>query len=255
MTFDRLILSLLHRVGIGVHRVNREQILPLEIPDLDDYLPPEDYSRLFRPWHSPDFLRLLHSGVRENSMLSPQKLYTLKQLLLSTLRLEGDIFEAGTCSGGSARFMLDVTISTRTEKAFWLLDTFTGYQKIDSARDGTHAKIADCRGKSIDEVRSLLTPSPMPVHLIPGLIPQSLSQVKADCFCFAHIDVNLHEPTRDATEFCLERMVPGGIILFDDFNWPATYGARQAIEEIAEKWNHPIISLPESTQAFLIRQP
>jgi hypothetical protein len=255
MSFPRFVKAALYRVGIGIYPVNRRQTLPSKIPDLDCYTGPEDYSRLFRPWRSPDFLQLLRPEVRMNSMLSPQKLYTLRQMLLATLKFDGDIFEAGTCSGGSARLMLDATLAANRPKTFWLLDTFAGYQKIDAARDGAHVRIADCRGNSLNEVRNLLQPSPRPVHLVPGLIPDSLSAVTTEKLCFAHIDVNLHEPTRAATEFCLERMASGGIILFDDYNWPATYGAREAIDEIAAKWNHPVVSLPESTQAFLIRQP
>jgi hypothetical protein len=51
-----------------------------------------------------------------------------------------------------------------------------------------------------------------------------------------HIDVNLnlYEPTLAATEFCLERLVPGGVIVFDDYCWPLTYGARTAIDEACQ---------------------
>jgi hypothetical protein len=103
-------------------------------------------------------------------------------------------------------------------------------------------------------VARLLANPTVEVNLIAGLIPGTLEQVKADVLCFAHIDVNLYEPTLAATEFCLQRVGKGGVILFDDYGWPATYGARQAIDEVCARHHQQVICVPESTQAFLIRK-
>lgn len=254
MSLGRLAKSLLRRAGLGVYRVNRGQIIPPQVSDAHCYAGPEDFSRLYRPWTAPDFSAELGDAVRENTMLSPQKLYTLRQLFRSTCGVAGDVFEAGTCSGGAARLLLDAATSAGISRTFWLLDTFAGYQKIDAARDGAHVQIADCRGKTVAEVADLLATDTQRVRLVPGLIPESLGDVRTDAIAFAHIDVNLHEPTRAATEFCLERMPAGGIIVFDDYNWPATYGARQAIDEVVAAFRQHVVCLPESTQAFLIRQ-
>jgi hypothetical protein len=136
----------------------------------------------------------------------------------------------------------------------WLLDTFEGYQAIDSAKDGTHIKIADCKGKQMEDVSALLENPIVPIELIPGLIPETLGKVRSQQICFAHIDVNLHEPTAASTQFCLDRMPAGGIILFDDYGWPATYGARTAIQEIVQRNHQELVCVPESTQAFLIKR-
>jgi len=66
--------------------------------------------------------------------------------------------------------------------------------------------------------------------------------------------VNLHQPTRAATEFCWDRLVPGGIMVFDDYGWPATFGARTAIDEVCAARGAEVICLPETTQAFLIKR-
>jgi hypothetical protein len=63
----------------------------------------------------------------------------------------------------------------------------------------------------------------------------------------------LYEPTLTASDFVLQRLTNGGIILFDDYCWPATYGARRAIEELCAGNRQEVICVPESTQAFLIK--
>jgi hypothetical protein len=44
------------------------------------------------------------------------------------------------------------------------------------------------------------------------------------------------------------------MIVFDDYNWPACYAARQAIDVACREFKQELISLPESTQAVLFRQ-
>lgn len=150
--------------------------------------------------------------------------------------------------------MLDCLRACKAPKSMWLLDTFSGYANIDSQKDGQHVKPNQCQGDTRKQVAALLANDTIPVNLIEGIIPGTLKEVKADTLCFAHIDVNLYEATLAATEFCLERLSSGGMMVFDDYSWPATYGARQAIDEACRKRHLNVICLPESTQAFLIKK-
>lgn len=245
--------GLLKPAGIELVRLPRRQMMPAELPDPALYTGPEDYHRLFRPWRGAEFDRWFTPAVTDNTMLSRQKLYFLLRMVQQTLGVPGDIFEAGAGSGGSGRLMLEVLRSHRSAKALWLLDTFEGYQKVDPAKDGAHMQVNDCKCRSFEDVTRLLANDTNAVHLVKGLIPGTLAQVTAPAISFAHIDVNLHEPTKAALEFALGRLSRGGVIVFDDFNWPATYGARQAIEEVCARHRLPVISLPESTQAFVVK--
>jgi hypothetical protein len=251
----RLLQIPLGRLGYRLASFNRLQIVPEIISDPELYVGPEDYSRLFRPWLGEEFSRLVGPQITNNSGLSRQKLYLLLHLCLQTLALDGDIFEAGVGSGGSGRLILECLQRQKVQKTLWLLDTFEGYQKIDRGKDGAHVQINQCKCNSYDEVERLLANDSVPVKLIKGLIPATLAEVKADRICFAHIDVNLYEPTLAATAFCLQRLVPGGIIVFDDYCWPATYSARKAIDEACAAVGQTVICVPESTQAFLLRSP
>jgi len=253
-TISRFIDAALERAGYRLHRINRGQILPASLPDPEFYCRPEDYSRLYRPWLSRDYDRVFVPEVVRNTMLSRQKLYLLLKLLRQTRTLPGDILEAGVGSGGSAKLMLNFLVEIGSPKQMWLLDTFEGYQKIDPAKDGRHLKLNECRCETNEYVERLLANEVIHVNIIKGMIPDTLEQVKTNRISFAHIDVNLHEPTFAATDFCLARMAKGGVIVFDDYNWPATYGARQAIDEVCSGRREEVICVPESTQAFLIKQ-
>jgi O-methyltransferase len=186
-------------------------------------------------------------------MLPPLKLYILQSLLKQTRSLDGAVLEAGVWNGGSALLMAGYLDSIGSTKHLWLLDTFEGYDIVDDVKDGALAQRGLMRGKSVDEVKAAFSKTRTTVHIVKGAIPETLCNVHVSEISFAHIDVNLYEPTRRATEFCLERMPRGGIIVFDDYGWPATYGARQAIDEVCAAFGQETISIPESSQAFLIR--
>jgi SAM-dependent methyltransferase len=247
----RFVNRLLAPAGCLLVRPPRSQVLPPDLPDADLYTGPEDYARLFRPWRSKEWDAALRPEILANTLLSRQKLYFLHEMLRFALPAEGDIFEAGAGSGGSTRLMLDLLKAERSQRIIWSLDTFSGYEKIDPARDGTHLRLHDCRCASFEDVQRLV--GDPQVRLIRGLIPATLAEVKADRIAFAHIDVNLSEPTADSTEFALSRLSPGGVIVFDDYAWPATFGARRAIDDVCRRYNVRPVVLPESTQAFLIR--
>lgn len=239
--------------GYVICRLPESQAFSELIADRDQYQIPGDFHRYYRPWEAPEFRRSLAPEAIASTMLPMLKIYFLLCLLKQTRWLEGAVLEAGVWNGGSARIIADHLDLAGGHKDLWLLDTFKGYDAIDGQRDGVLAKQGLMRGKSIDEVKALFARTRTRVHFVEGSIPQSLRDVNSAEISFAHIDVNLYEPTRHATEFCLERMPRGGIIIFDDYNWPATYGARQAIDEACARFGQEAVSVPESSQAFLIR--
>lgn len=250
--FERAINRFLSPSGRRVFSGPKAQVIPSGIPDPELYRVPEDFNRLYQPWWNPANKSLLRPEVTANTLLNPQKLYMLRQLARSSLAVPGDIFEAGAGSGGSTRVILDVLQAAGSTKRIWSLDTFEGYQKIDPSKDGNHLQIAGCRCASFEDVTRLLATPNHQVTLIPGLIPGTLSQVKSEVISFAHIDVNLHEPTLAATEFVLQRLSPWGIVVFDDYAWPATYGARTAIDQACSARGLEVTVVPHTTQAFLI---
>src|SRR5258708_5412354 len=98
----------LEKQGYLLSRMDPHQVIPAHAKDLDLYARPEDFSRLYKTWRSPEFERLLTPDVVQNTMLSRMKLYYLVKFLRQTLDVPGDIFEAGCGSGGGARLMLNV---------------------------------------------------------------------------------------------------------------------------------------------------
>ena len=253
MSLSKIVKRLANKNGFVLFR-RPSQIIPKDLPDASAYREPEsvDFVRLYRPWSEPSFLGKIPREVFETTVLSPTKLYFLHELMSNCSALPGDFFEAGSGSGGSAFLMANFIRRASLKKLVWTLDTFEGYHGVNPERDSVQIQQSNRKFDQLDAVRKYLQPFEDEVRIVPGIIPASLAAVTTAAICFAHIDVNLYGPTYESTCFCLERMTNGGIILFDDYNWPATFGARKAIDDASAKFGCSVISIPESTQAFLI---
>lgn len=89
--------------------------------------------------------------------------------------------------------------------------------------------------------------------LVQGWIPSCFGPAEGRQFRLVHIDVDLHQPTRDSLEFFYPRMVPGGVIVLDDHGFVDCPGARSAaIDFLADK-PEPIVEVPTG-QAFVFKR-
>ena len=71
-------------------------------------------------------------------------------------------------------------------------------------------------------------------------------------FAFVHVDVDLFQPTYDSLKFFCERLVPGGVVVCDDYGFNTCPGARRAVEMVSQNTGLPVIHLPTG-QGVMIR--
>jgi hypothetical protein len=69
------------------------------------------------------------------------------------------------------------------------------------------------------------------------------------------MDLNASAPTQVALEYAYPRLVPGGVIVFDDYGWnPVSFEQRDVIDEFCRSVPESLIALP-SGQALLTKLP
>jgi O-methyltransferase len=77
-----------------------------------------------------------------------------------------------------------------------------------------------------------------------GWIPERFDEVSDRRFSLVHIDVDLHDPTKDSLEFFYPRMNAGGIILCDDYGFSECPGATRAMDEFFRDKEESIFHIP-----------
>jgi hypothetical protein len=140
------------------------------------------------------------------------------------LNLDGDIAECGVYKGGSARLLATIF----PHKKIFLFDSFEGMIENDILEKG-HKK-GDFNDTSLKEVKSYLSDKPN-CAFFSGWIPSSASFLNEERFCFVHLDLDLYQSTKAAIEIFWPKVVDGGVIVFDDWEWENCPGVKQSVTE------------------------
>jgi hypothetical protein len=90
------------------------------------------------------------------------------------------------------------------------------------------------------------------MNVIPGYVPDTLSKITTDKICFASIDFNCVEPETAALSFIWDKIVKGGIIVFDDYGFPGHDPQKAAHDKFAQERDCLIYSCPTG-QGILIK--
>ena len=135
-----------------------------------------------------------------------------------TVPAEGEFWELGVFTGGSARLLAEVI--REQPRTLRLFDTFNGFPSV-STEDitGEHidrdALMDMFKNISVDEVKQFVAAEFAVFHV--GIVPDTLRGLEESKIAFVHLDLDLYEPTKSALEFILPRLLPGGIIVVDDY--------------------------------------
>lgn len=206
-----------------------------------------------------DEFNRFYAGARARCGDGPRdRYYTLKELLRSLGRLDGDTAECGVFHGlGSAVIChYSEQLQRRPDHRHHCFDSFAGMSRpgdedLPSRPDIRPWKAGDM-AVTLDVVqRNLAEYSWVEYHR--GWIPECFQSVGEARFSFVHIDVDLFKPTLDAVTFLYPRLLAGGIMLFDDYGFLTCPGARTAIDALVARTSERLIHLTTG-QAFLIRR-
>ncbi|MFI5181360.1 MAG: TylF/MycF/NovP-related O-methyltransferase [Thermoanaerobaculia bacterium] len=240
------VLRLLDR--LGYHLVRK---LPPGPPPGPEGIPDaECYRPFFRPWMHDATFQEIYSIVAPVTFVSIESCHTLWTLGQQVLPLQGDFLECGVYQGGTARLLAELLARKGPGRSLHLFDTFTGMPP--SGPHDLH-KEGDFHDTSLPRVRQCVGHADL-VRYHPGRIPETFSGIGSIRIAFAHVDVDLYQAVRDCCAFIFPRLVPGGVIVFDDYGYATCPGARKAVDEFfAGKTELPLVL--QGGQAVVFRSP
>jgi|GEM_PF-6966980 len=165
--------------------------------------------------------QLLVKYSDHKACIGPEKLPVLRDCVMETKSLHGDLAEFGVWKGGTARLIRHFD----NKSPLHLFDTFEGIPETDTF-EGGHVQ-GDFDDTSLAEVQALVPDARFYVGKFPLEVEVPDVQYK-----FAHVDFDTYQSTLAACTYLKDRMVPGGIIVFDDYGWGACRGVASAIAEV-----------------------
>jgi hypothetical protein len=195
------------------------------------------------------------------------RFYNLINTLKYVDHLEGAVVECGCWKGLSSYLICQFIRINRPEfigAGYHIFDSFEGLSApsvedrittnlVDSRGDraNTFFKSAGAYNAPLEHVKRVLADFPE-VEYHKGWLPGSLDGFKVPRIKFLHIDLDLYEPIYGVLQLLYPLVVPGGVIVCDDYGslyWP---GAKKAVEDFVAQSGARFISL-SSGQAMLIK--
>lgn len=162
------------------------------------------------------------------------------------VHLNGDFVECGVYRGTGIKTVMDYLGGTAFPKRFFGYDTFD-YNPVPG-----HAFPGQEEGL-YDEVLSRFEGYSQ-VTLVKGLIPESFAQGYPHAISYLHIDLNSAEAEIAALEMLFDRMVPGGILILDDYEWAGVYRVQKVAEDAwLDKRGYRVFPLPTGQGLVLKR--
>ena len=170
--------------------------------------------------------------------------------LEASLHVPGDVAEFGAHRGHAAVAMSRTLERQRSEKQLYLFDSFAGMTETSHPPGSTSAEgdLAD----PLENLKELFKDSPR-VGIVPGYFSESLPEHPDLRFCFCHVNSDLYASVKECIAYILPRLGVGGVIVFDDYGFRDTAGARAAVDECLGGELRAFIPLPTGQAVYFAR--
>jgi O-methyltransferase len=199
----------------------------------------------------------LLAEVKPFTMTNPERVVVLSRAVahVAAAKVPGAIVECGVWRGGSMMAIArTLQRAGAADRRLYLFDTFEGMpeptqhdrsvfgevatDKFGATRVGEDA--SDWARAGLDEVRRNLGTTGYPrelVEYVQGKVEDTLPGRAPEAIALLRLDTDWYESTKHELETLWERVVLGGIVIFDDYgHWE---GCRRAVDEFFARLESP----------------
>ncbi len=176
-----------------------------------------------------------------STLITKDRLDSIESLVRKAPK--GGIFaEIGVYKGGS----LKVIAETVPDELVVGFDTFEGLPESLWSEGEIH-KPKDFSDTSFEEVQKFLSKNSN-TSLVKGIFPDSAGVFEHSQFSFVHIDTDFYLAVKNSLEWVWPRLLVGGIVVFDDYEWGNCPGVKKALDEFGVP-----IRKAAAYQAYLVK--
>jgi hypothetical protein len=179
------------------------------------------------------------------------RLHTLVWAARNGLAVDGDFVECGVFKGDFAWLVEHLTDFAGQTRTFYLYDTFAGFAPAYSSPadfpdapgffDFAHEIYSD--PAIYEEVLSKFAGSTN-IRIVRGVLPDTLAEVAPARIAFLHMDLNSPAAEVGTLEILFDRVVPGGMIVFDDYGWNVFRRQKEVEDAFMAARGYDILELP-----------
>lgn len=176
------------------------------------------------------------------------------------LRVGGDFVECGVFKGDMAWVILKV-LGPENVPDYYLYDSFEGFS-TDYSSPGDfplspgfldYANQFYKAAGLYEYVKKRFEPYPR-VRVVKGFLPEALATACPEKIGFLHVDLNSPRAEVAVLSRLFDLVVPGGVIVFDDYGWKLFEKQKLAEDEFMKAYGYEILELPTGQGLVVKRQ-
>ncbi|MBK8089176.1 MAG: class I SAM-dependent methyltransferase [Chitinophagaceae bacterium] len=224
----KLIINLLSKAGYQV--INKSKInFSVNDYQYEVILPYANYA----PWLKDTEFQTIYKKIKDHTLVDMYRCYELWQLTeeIHSIDPSAGFLEVGVWKGGTAGVLGKKLALLNSGVPLYLADTFTGIVKASEKDEfyngGEHA---DTTFETVDTLMKGIYSN---YKILTGIFPNDTAhQIKPDeKFGLCHIDVDVYQSAKDIVEWIWDRLIIGGMIVFDDYGFHTTTGVTTYVNE------------------------
>ena len=163
--------------------------------------------------------------------------YVLAWAARHAVNLEGDFVECGCYKGTTAKIICDLVDFKKQNRKYYLYDLF------DHEPDMLHPKMPEHSKELYPKTKERFQDYPN-VLVTQGKVPDILHEVAPDKIAMMHIDLNNAEAEIGALDILFDRMVPGAVLVLDDYGWNPFLETKIAEDKWLGERGYFVLELP-----------
>lgn len=204
----------------------------------------------------PQFLAAWNSFPETDGRVKDRR-FILWSMARSAARLEGSTAECGVYNGSSSWLICEEFQGNPGWKHH-MYDSYEGLSEPETEdlpeQERTFKWAKHDLAVGLERVQRNMEKFGDNVEFHPGWIPTAFPKASDESFAFVHVDVDLYQPTMDSIAWFYDRLVPGGILLCDDYGYESCPGAYRAFNEfVADKPERSVVHLTTG-QGYIVKQ-
>lgn len=212
-----------NRLGFRVHRLPRNTGGSYE-----EVLPRATYA----PWNADQAFCEAYDAIQDHTLVDKYRCFELWQVVSQVAALpQGALLEVGVWRGGTGALIAKQAANSGITEPVYLCDTFCGVVKAgdrdETYRGGEHSDTSIATVQQLTQSLELTN-----IDILQGIFPDDTgSAVDDQTFRFCHIDVDVYQSAKEVNTWVWDRLVPGGIVVYDDYGFESCDGITKCVEE------------------------
>lgn len=197
----------------------------------------------YAPWNSSREFLSAYRLIQPNTLVDIYRCWELWTLVGQVGKREkGGILEVGVWRGGTGALMAKSALLAGSREPVYLCDTFEGVVKAGSQdtdyKGGEHS---DTSQRVVEDL--LRTLDIANARILKGIFPDQTAHLidPGARFRLCHIDVDVYQSAKDVMAWIWDRMVPGGIVVYDDYGFRACEGIAKYVNEQAAETDRLVL--------------